>query len=192
MRAVLCWMDCSLKALATLGVLLGTASAAPSVPVTVTNDPAHAVPVTVQGIVKLGSDPAPAAAITAAGSCPQPCSATWYADVPVYTVPAGKRLVIEYVSGFVRLPAGAQAILEIVTAVDGTYLFADGGLKTSELPVDHVLGPVTQAGNSFSVASSLRLYADPGTTVTFHVDVETPNGTIDYALVRISGYLVDI
>jgi hypothetical protein len=189
MRAALCLMDCSLKALVSAAVLLGTVSAAPSVPVTVTNDPAHAVPVTIQGTQKFAGAPDPAAAVTAAASCPQPCSGTPFADLPVYTVPAGKRLVIEYVSGFVRLPVGAQAILEIVTAVDGTYL---GGVKFSEQPIDHVLAPVTQAGNSFSVANSLRLYADPGTTVTFHVDVETPNGTIDYALVRISGYLVNL
>jgi len=189
MRARLRLMDCTLKALASVFVLLGTASAVPSVPVTVTNDPAHAVPVTVQWAAKVAGAPDPAAAVTAAASCPQPCSGTPFADLAVYTVPAGKRLVIEHVSGFARLPVGAQAILEIVTAVDGTYL---GGVKYSEQPVDHVLGPVTQAGNSFSVSSSLRLYADPGTTVTFHVDVETPNGTIDYALVRISGYLVDL
>ena len=189
MRASRCWTEGSLKALASAAVLVGTASAAPSIPVTVTNDPAHAVPVSVQGAAKVAGAPDPATAVAAAASCPQPCSGTAFADLPIYTVPAGKRLVIEYVSGFVRLPAGAQAILELVTAVDGTYL---GGVKYSEQPLDHVLGPVTQAGNSFSVATSLRLYADPGTTVTFHVDVETPIASIDYALARISGYLVDL
>jgi hypothetical protein len=179
-------------------LLAGPAAAAPtipSIPVQVTNDAAHAVPVTlqgtaaVQGTVKVAGDQAPAAAIQAQGTCPQSCTTTGFADVLLFTVPAGKRLVIEHASGFVQLPAGAQALYSLQTAVAGTYL---GGAPYPFTPLDHLLGPAAQAGTTFSVSNALRLYADPGTTVIFHVDVETAVSGIEYVFANISGYLVDL
>ena len=184
-------------ALASL-LVAGPAAAAPvvpSIPVQVTNDAAHAVPVTlqgtaaVQGTVKIAGDQAPANAIQAQGTCPQPCTTTPFADVTLFTVPAGKRLVIEHASGFVQLPAGAQALYTLRTAVAGTYL---GGAPYPNVALDHLLGPAAQAGATFSVSNALRLYADPGTTVVFHVDVETAVSGIDYVFANISGYLVDL
>jgi hypothetical protein len=176
-------------------LLAGRAAAVPPVPVQVTNDAAHAVPVavqgtaTVQGTVKVAGDPAPASAIQAQSSCPQPCSATPYADLTLYTVPANKRLVIEHASGFVQLPDGSKAVFTLKTAIAGTSL---GGVPYPMVAIDHVLGPAAQAGTVFSSSNSLRVYADPGTNVTFHVDVEAGTLSIDYAFANISGYLVDL
>jgi hypothetical protein len=154
--------------------------------VTITGTPAVAIAGT--PTVQLTGDPAAGAAIQAQSTCPSPCSPTPFADVTLFTVPAGKRLVIEHISGFVQLPSGAQAIYSIKTAVDASYL---GGVQFSEAHLDHLLGPVTQAGSVFSVSNSLRLYADAGTAVVFHVAVETAGGSVTYVLASLSGYLVD-
>jgi hypothetical protein len=121
-------------------------------------------------------------------TCPQPCSATPYADVVLFTVPAGKRLVIEHVSGFVTLPAGTQALYSLKTATAGTYLV---NVPYPGVALDHLLGPVTQAGTAFSTSNALRLYADAGTDVVFHVFVVAGTGAIDYVLASFSGYLID-
>jgi hypothetical protein len=139
--------------------------------------------------VALTGDPAAAAAVQAQSSCPQPCSATPFADVTLFTVPAGKRLVIEHVSGYVQLPAGAQANYSLKTSIDPSYL---GGVPYSGVHLDHLLGPAAQAGSVHSVSNSLRLYADAGTTVVFHVVVETAGGSVSYVLASMSGYLVDV
>jgi hypothetical protein len=55
----------------------------------------------------------------------------------------------------------------------------------------HLLGPATAAGATYSVSNALRLYADPGTTVTFQVSIQTATGSVDYVLANLSGYLVD-
>jgi hypothetical protein len=164
-------------------LLLGPAAASNAV--TVTNDPAHAVPVAVQGTatVKLSGDPAAAAAVQAQGTCPQQCSADGFADVTLFTVPPGKRLVIEHVSGLVTLATGAQAAYTLKTAVSGSF---GGNL------VDHVLAPAPAAGGQFTISNSLRVYADQGSSVIFHVDVTTAGGNVEYVLASISGYLVDL
>ena len=165
-------------------LLLGTASAAPSIPVTVTNDPAHAVPVALQGpaAVKVSGDAAASSAVQAQGTCPEPCSTNGFADVTLFTVSAGKRLVIEHVSGFVVLPAGNVALYSLQTALAGSF----GGH-----PVDHLLGPATPAADAVTLSDPLRLYADPGTSVVFHVFSEAGSGAISYVLASFSGYLVD-
>ena len=196
-----------------------TAAVKKAVSVFVTNGPDHPVPVAVVGTasvqgtvgispaantvrigntptvmiggtptVELKGDPAPANAVQAQSTCPSPCTGTPFADVTLFTVPAGKRLVIEHISGFVQLSGGAQAIYSLKTAVDGSYL---GGVQYSEVQLDHLLGPSTQAGGVSSVSNSVRLYADAGTSVVFHVAVETASGSVIYVLASLSGYLVD-
>jgi len=178
----------SVQGTATVGIAPGgnTVTVGNIPTVTLAGTPA----VTIAGTptVALVGDPAAAAPIQAQSTCPQPCSATAFADVTLFTVPAGKRLVIEHVSGFVQLPAGAQAIYSLKTAIDASYL---GDVHFSGVQLDHLLGPATAAGDTFSVSNSLRLYADAGTTVVFHVAVETATGNVSYVLASLSGYLVD-
>ena len=69
--------------------------------------------------------------------------------------------------------------------------FCGAANSFSGVQLDHLLGPATAAGNTFSVSNSLRLYADAGTTVVFHVAVETATGNVSYVLASLSGYLVD-
>ena len=98
-----------------------------------------------------------------------------------FTVPSGKRLVIEYVSG--RIPAGLGQQLETVrllTAVnDATSL--------------HFFTPIFTGGvieSIFTVSQQTRIYADPETLVI--VNAEGGGPVLSKMLLTISGYLVDV
>lgn len=99
-------------------------------------------------------------------------------------VPAGKRLVIENISANGRVPAGQPFLnLHISTNV------ANGGSKAHYL----VMSQQGSVGNTtwFAASQQVRLYADPGTSVTFSVFrvAAGPEGVVD---VTISGYLIDV
>jgi hypothetical protein len=164
---------------ATILLLSGTASAVTGIPVTVVGT----ANVNVTNPVKITGDAAAATAVQAQNTCPQPCSTNHFADVTLYTVPAGKRLVIEHVSGFVTLPAGNVALYSLQTVLAGSF----GGNH-----VDHLLTPNKQEANAVSISDALRLYADAGTSIVFHVFDVAGDGTIDYVLANFSGYLVDL
>jgi hypothetical protein len=83
-------------------------------------------------------------------------------EVALYTVPAGKRLVIEYVEGEV-------------------------GWKTTVGGVTVAYFPTAPAG---AEGQLIRIYADPGTRVFAVRRATSRLGT--YPLGRFSGYLVDV
>ncbi len=104
-------------------------------------------------------------------------------EQPIYTVPAGKRLVVEYVSTYMVIPVGSGAFANITTEVGGTT-------------ARHYL-PMTEqttydAGTTeVSVGQQLtRLYADPGTTVVYEVHRNTGSLNTETEI-SFSGYLVD-
>ncbi len=86
--------------------------------------------------------------------------------VNMYTVPAGKRLVIENVSAHMRVLAGAEA--EVPMVPQGTF-----GRESH-----------------FSATQNMRLYADPNTAVTLSYSRSTTDTTGKVTL-GFSGYLVD-
>ncbi len=99
-----------------------------------------------------------------------------------FDVPAGKRLVIRYVSAHADLPTG-QRLLSLRLDTDH-----------SGISILHWFVPVS-TGNigtraRFAVAQDTQLYADPGTTVEFTAGRSTigGGGTIH---VSVSGYLID-
>ena len=103
-----------------------------------------------------------------------------------FTVPAGKRLVIEYASYNILLPSSQ--------AVGGVSI----GVETSsgnQFPIDHeipVLYTVPDVGGQrFVGASMTRLYADPGSTVTVRVGRNSGAGE-EVAGVSVSGYFVTL
>jgi len=100
-----------------------------------------------------------------------------------FTVPAGKRLVIRYVSGKIVLPPGQRAVdVFVITSVNGSL-------------ANHFVVPVFTASSSGTdiseFAQETQLYADPG---PFDVEVgadrsdSTGAGTFD---IVVSGYLID-
>jgi hypothetical protein len=99
----------------------------------------------------------------------------------VTTVPAGKRLVIEFVSALVFVPA-AQHVVELsLQSPPGSY--------------SHYLTPVPLGRNGlndeFVASQSLRLYANAGQRVQVAVSRTGSNGPAS-ALVSLSGVLVDV
>ncbi len=99
-----------------------------------------------------------------------------------YSVPSGKRLVVEYASLSAYLPASGQTMfVRITTSVGGAEAFHTLALQKRE---DY--GVLKQ----FEGAHLVRLYADPATTVRVAAGrlpaADTANCTL-----TLSGYLVD-
>ena len=102
----------------------------------------------------------------------------------LYEVPAGKRLVIEYVSFRALIPVGQVAELEISTVVSGqTGLY----LLPMTQPSVNTSGGIPRT----SVAQQVRLYADPGTKVRFEGMRNSDTGPQAY-FYSFSGYLVNV
>lgn len=97
-----------------------------------------------------------------------------------FTVPNGKRLVLEYVSGTFATENGMVVIFSVTTTV---------GQATADHRV--VLDPQGAAGGypaSFTGAQELHVYADPGTAVTLYSGRQQGGG--GGGLAAVSGYLV--
>jgi hypothetical protein len=103
----------------------------------------------------------------------------------LYTVPAGRRLVIEHVSAACGLPLGQHLGLLSITATPSQN--AD--------PVAHFLSPSIvgdpSSSGDFAASTPMRLYAHSGTTIG--VQAYRP-GSFDHAECKISmtGFLVSI
>ena len=101
---------------------------------------------------------------------------------PSYTVPANKRLVIEYASAICLAPLDhSLTSITLLTVAGGTV-------------VSHHLVPVqvatTATSKHYTAAQQMRLYADPGATVNGSA-AGTPTGSVG-CLLPISGTLVDL
>jgi|SRR5262249_54854649 len=98
-------------------------------------------------------------------------------------VPAGKRLVIEYVSGRAELPAGQF----LNTVALSTHV--------SSSQVVHYVQPTLLGANPtdafFSIGQLVKIYADPGIEVHFILRRSSSTGSAS-ARVSLSGYLVDL
>ena len=106
----------------------------------------------------------------------------------VFTVPAGKRLVIEDATMRIIGAAGSHALFTLSTEVDNNS--STGG------PVRHYLKTVDNGlfnngldQELMGVMTGPRFYADPGTTVSFTIYSTGPRSD---ASCYISGYLVDL
>ena len=97
-----------------------------------------------------------------------------------FTVPANKRLVIEYVSARISLTEGNLHWFSVRTAAGdstGTHFFAP--MSIPNLP------------GFYTISQQTRLYAGPGSTVTIEAR-RTINFSADSGSAGISGYLVDV
>ena len=98
-----------------------------------------------------------------------------------FVVPAGKRLIIEFVSGSIYLEQGKAIDFSISTSVSGTT--AHHRLLLNEL------WPVGTYSISYNVSQNMKIYADPLAEVLVYVNnTEGGEGSV---FVSISGYLVD-
>jgi hypothetical protein len=101
-----------------------------------------------------------------------------------FQVPAGKRLVIEYVSGEAFMPTGQKCLFSIFTSLAG-----------QSTPTRHLLETVSfgkfGAPDYFRTAQVVRLYADPGTGVMLRADRDLTTGTAT-ARMSLSGKLIAV
>lgn len=211
-----------LAVLGTLGVPNFAVAAGPDagVNVNVVNTPANPVPVTgtvtVNGSVTgsvtgtVGLTPGTSVMIDSTVGDPvrvrnvndaiQPaqastsCLATTIGCLPtIYTVPAGKRLVIEYASMRVCILPGQSATLGITTTTGGQrvthYL---NGTPPAAGPGTFAIG-CNGGSPSSEVATGhqVKLYADAGTSVFLEADRSNTVGNAAFSM-SISGYLVDV
>jgi len=105
----------------------------------------------------------------------------------IYTVPQGKRLVIEYASMVARVPEGQSVSMLIQVPSSG------GGLAvTHYLPLSAPSHDGVFAGGPFtSIGQQVRAYADPGSNVVVNGLRNNGAGAGSYEF-SISGHLVDI
>ena len=160
----------------------------PTKPVLVVNSQSQPVPVTgTISVGNLGDAPLPVRdvdspgrqPVTAEGSCSgSGCTAT------VYTVPAGKRLIVEYASITANIPVGKVARWRLFTN--------NAGQQGAELNF-----PLTQPPAIFGILSQttagqqVRLYAEAGSEVRMN-GTTSDNATPSNYIFAISGHLVDV
>src|SRR5262249_968687 len=106
----------------------------------------------------------------------------YYASQTICTVSANKRLVIEYVSGYLGLPTGQIARLWLQNTVNN--------VTASHYMAVNANGAPNNASVEFLVGQPLRLYADPGTDVVVFFSRNDAVGT-GSANVTLSGYLIN-
>jgi hypothetical protein len=167
-------------------IAASAASAEKPTPVIVTNpsvtvDVANAEPIPVTVSASAAFRPIAPTGFSAELSLPDGT----FGDAIFYDVPAGKRLVIEYLSGQVSLPTGQKLGTLTVFLTVGT------NRVRHDFPLTHQLTHAG-AGKDFFVSSSLtRLYADPGSTIQLSVVRNLNTGAAD-GVVSFSGHLVDV
>jgi hypothetical protein len=101
--------------------------------------------------------------------------------VGTFTVPAGVRLVIDYVSADIGSASGSSVLFDVATSLNGAQV-------ESHLPV--FSNGVILGQQVWSVSSMTRIYADPGSTVTIAL-LSSSNGT-GGSIVGVYGHLVPV
>jgi hypothetical protein len=98
------------------------------------------------------------------------------------TVPAGKRLVIEYISGQAFLPTGQKALFSVIVSLQGQ---TTGTWHFLESTAVGAFG----GEDCFQCGRPVRLYADAGTTVMLRTDRDLTVGT-GISRMTLSGHLI--
>jgi hypothetical protein len=126
-------------------------------------------------------------------ACISPSVTIGCGPVTIYTVPAGKRLVIEYASMSACMLPGQTATLTVSTEVGSTLVHHLVNVTPPAAgPGTGAIGCNLPAASSVTaVGQQVRLYADPGTTVTVEGDRNSNTGAANFVF-SISGYLVDV
>src|SRR5687768_2949088 len=154
---------------------IGTAAAGAALLLALVHVPvreAHAADPKDVRVINTEADPVPVTGLVATREVPsrQPFQRDVSIEVPAgasahsrsFVVPAGKRLVIEFVSGSTRVHVAELVGLNVLTRVAGETVShsIEPSVYRRELP------PGVQPDFMVTFAQSLRLYADPGSTVT--------------------------
>lgn len=100
------------------------------------------------------------------------------------TVPKGKRLIIEYVSGEAFLPAGQKAVFSVITSLAGDHTGTSHYLQSTS---PGKFG----AQEFFCTGQVVNLFADGGTTVMLRADRDSGAGE-GIARMSLCGQLVNL
>lgn len=110
----------------------------------------------------------------------------------LFTVPAGKRMVIEYVSADIR------ANTQCATAPQYALRTTTGGVALNHFFQSEFTGTLGAAANeatrAYGLSQQTRIYADPNTTVTLDIrtDAFPSCAFMVNDGIHVSGYLVDV
>ncbi|HVF46554.1 MAG TPA: hypothetical protein VNA17_03210 [Pyrinomonadaceae bacterium] len=116
----------------------------------------------------------------------QPFHRSVFLPATTFSVPAGKRLFIEFASMNMSVSTGCQVItLTVQTSVGGDTAFFS-------LPPTHVPNPAGSGRNFDTVGQQVRIYADPGTQVSFLLFTQATGACNPLGTFSVSGYLVDV
>lgn len=99
-------------------------------------------------------------------------------------VPAGKRLVIEYVSLLALQPAGQVVLFEIETLINNVSV-------RHRLPISAPAINMFNTGSQTSIGQQVRLYADPETAFSVSASRAPSAGEATFFF-SVSGYLVNV
>ncbi len=158
-------------------------SADSPVPMVLTNPQSNPVPMV---LTNPTSNPVPMMDVFSLGQVPvtqdfffHPAPVSRY---DIYTVPAEKRLVIEYLSHRTTIAAGDLPRLQLIVNTGGGGHFI-------EVP----LAKIGSVGgiDYYSGGGPVKIYADPESTVTLQTDHIAPGNGPD-GLITICGYLADV
>ena len=104
------------------------------------------------------------------------------------TVPADKRLVIETVTATLVLPQGAKPLNFFVSTVAGGFKNANHALVAQFMG----RGGGVIENDYYAISESIRLYAEPGSTVLLEGQTTTVPPATEDDILTMSGYLVDL
>jgi len=170
-------------------------AAPPDKEVKVINTPAEAVPVAVQGTPSVTVGNAPSQPVPTRGvdePARQPVQRTGLLifaagdqikEQTLYTVPAGKRLVIEEASVRAQLFDGVSQAMVFLRSNGGGF----GGHYVPLTPI----GLIDGLGTVLVGTEALHGYADAGTNVDVSITINTASGSGGRFEVTFTGHLVD-
>ncbi|MBI1756804.1 MAG: hypothetical protein HYR64_06830 [Fimbriimonas ginsengisoli] len=101
--------------------------------------------------------------------------------VPLYTVPSGKRLVVETISGTAHGVTGLSLSTSFDTRLDGAWSYT-GVVWQSQGTIGNM--------SRFAFNHPVRLYADGGTPVSFAI-MRSDTSITGGRTIGFSGYLID-
>jgi len=107
-------------------------------------------------------------------------------NLNAFAVPAGKRLVLEYVSGHASLQPGQKPLVGMITALNFS-----GFLHNLTAVPQGDFSAISARPEEFTINQPLRLYSDGGFSLGIQL---TRNASAGLALLQLtfSGYLVDL
>lgn len=154
----------------------------PTKPVLVDNTSAESLPVTGKvNVSNLRGSPLPVSDVD--NPARQPFQRLLNSINGSFTVPDGKRLVIEYVSG--TLDGGASCT--------ANYVFITTTITVAEEAqiLSHIFPPTPISSLRAVFGQQTRIYSDPNTVVSARLNTN-PNNCDSSFVAYISGYLVDV